>query len=92
MSDGTVWSWGINAAGQLGDGTFEPRSSPGQVVDPSSATGLLTGVSRISAGGGHSLALKTDGTVLAWGSHSDGQIGDGTDPAVVTPVKVKFPD
>ncbi|MBI4485093.1 MAG: RCC1 repeat-containing protein, partial [Acidobacteria bacterium] len=89
MSDGTVWGWGFNASGQLGDGTFEPRSSPVQV---GGTTGLLTGVVQISAGGLHSLALMADGTVRAWGSHDSGQIGDGTDPNTMTPVKVRFPE
>lgn len=91
MSDGTVWSWGANGQGQLGDGTFEHRFTPVQVADPFSATGLLTGVVRISAGGGHSLAVMSDGTVRAWGAHALGQIGDGTDPNAVSPVKVRFP-
>ncbi len=75
--DGTVWAWGDNSDGQLGDGTNVDRYTPVQVVmelggDP------LTGVAAISAGGGHTIALKEDGTVWAWGNNYDGQLGDGT--------------
>ena len=60
-SDGTVWAWGSNAAGELGDGTKETRPAPTPVNG-------LSDVAAISAGGGFSLALKKDGTVWAWGA------------------------
>ena len=59
-SDGTVWAWGQNERGQLGDGTTSNRSTPVQVSN-------LTGVIAIAAGDSQSLALKSDGTVWAWG-------------------------
>ncbi|BEP13497.1 hypothetical protein acdb102_18080 [Acidothermaceae bacterium B102] len=72
-SDGTVWAWGSNALHQLGDGTAVDRLTPVQV------TGLSAGtVSRIAGGGLGGYALKTDGTVWAWGSNVAGAIGDGT--------------
>jgi alpha-tubulin suppressor-like RCC1 family protein len=77
--DGTVWTWGGNASGQLGDGTNEPRVLPAQVFD---------GVKAIAAGGQHSLAVTRDGHVWAWGENSDGQLGDGTDESRTTPVLV----
>ena len=73
-SDGTVWAWGFNEYGQLGDGTsgeFEGKSTPVQVIG-------LSGVIAIAGGEEHSLALKSDGTVWAWGSNGDNQLGDGT--------------
>ena len=70
-NDGTVWAWGWNSSGQLGDGSTTNRSAPVQVSG-------LTDVKAIAAGGAHSLALKNDGTVWAWGSNLYGQIGDGT--------------
>ncbi|MFN8513450.1 MAG: choice-of-anchor D domain-containing protein [Thermomicrobiales bacterium] len=71
-SDGTVFSWGRDAEGQLGDGTIGP-TSPTPTVVPG-----LSGIAAIAAGQYHSLALKNDGTVLAWGSDASGQLGDGT--------------
>jgi alpha-tubulin suppressor-like RCC1 family protein len=87
-ADGTVWAWGANGTGSLGDGTTENRRTPIQVRDSS---GFLTSVTAIAAGGGHSLAGLSDTTVRAWGSNSNGQLGSGTDPNTLTPVKVSFP-
>src|ERR1035441_1849035 len=67
-SDGTMWAWGSNQYGQLGDGTTTNRSSPVQVSG-------LTGVVMIAAGGFQSLAVKSDGTVWAWGSINAGVVG-----------------
>ena len=75
-SDGTVWAWGDNFSGQLGDGTTEDRSTPVQVSG-------LSGVIGIAGGAGHSLALKSDGTVWAWGYNLYGRLGDGDRKSVV---------
>ena len=82
-SDGTVWAWGMNTLGQLGSGTplWETPESPVQVSG-------LSDVIAISAGSGHSLALKQDGTVWSWGANSFGQLGDGTETASNVPVQV----
>jgi alpha-tubulin suppressor-like RCC1 family protein len=70
-NNGTVWAWGDNDDGQLGDGTIGPvRMTPAQVVG-------LTGVVAIGAGDLHSLAVKRDGTVWAWGNNDSGQLGVG---------------
>ena len=79
--DGTVWAWGANSYGQLGDNTLTSRAVPAQVPG-------LAGVVAVAAGGGHSLALKSDGTVWAWGRNSWGQLGDGTSTMRKTPVAV----
>ena len=78
---GTVWAWGWNPMGQLGDGTKTDRRAPAQVPG-------LTGVVSVSAGAYHTLALKGDGTVWAWGSNVTGQLGDGTTVDRSRPVKV----
>lgn len=70
-NDGTVWAWGSNLYGGLGNGNTINTNTPGQVL-------LLTNVIAISAGGWHSTALKSDSTVWTWGWNIDGQIGDGT--------------
>lgn len=80
-SDGTVWAWGDNYAGNLGDGTDDDRGVPRQVVG-------LGGVIAVAAGYSHSLALKGDGTVWAWGSNYDWQLGDGTEVDAWTPQQV----
>jgi len=70
-ADGTVWGWGRNAEGELGDGTLVERHSPVRSVG-------LTGVTAIGAGWTHSTALKSDGTAWAWGFNASGQVGDGS--------------
>lgn len=67
-ADGTVWAWGLNDGGQLGDGTTSNSSVPKPVPG-------LTGVVAIAAGDNHSLALRSDGTVWAWGWNSKRQLG-----------------
>jgi hypothetical protein len=74
-SDGTVWAWGKGQSGQLGDGNFYSTGNLG-VATPVQVIGL-TNVTAIAAGGVHSLALKSDGTVWAWGGNESGQLGDG---------------
>ncbi|HZG55277.1 immunoglobulin-like domain-containing protein, partial [Paenibacillus sp.] len=69
--DGTVWTWGYNGYGQLGDGTTTNRTIPTQVG------GLANGAA-IAAGDRHILVLKQDGTVWTWGNNSNGQLGDRT--------------
>ncbi|MBW3623233.1 MAG: tandem-95 repeat protein [Armatimonadetes bacterium] len=59
-SDGTVWAWGSNQFGQLGNGTTTNSATPVQIPD-------LSGIVAISSGSGSSLALKNDGTVWKWG-------------------------
>ncbi len=87
-TDGTVWAWGRSAEGQLGDGTRgTPRSTPVQVLG-SAGSGTLSGVSAVAAGGYFSLALKTDGSVWAWGSNWAGQLGNGSTADIATPVQV----
>lgn len=69
-----VYSWGANYAGQLGDNTILNRQKPVQVTLNGAPFGH---VKQIAAGGSHSLALKTDGTVWAWGHNDFGQLGQG---------------
>lgn len=84
-SDGTVWCWGNNAGGQLGDGTNFNRYLPSQVVGPDSL-GYLENIVAIAAGAHHSVALRADGTVWTWGNNRTGQLGDGAvTPGWATP-------
>ncbi|ETR66986.1 MAG: hypothetical protein OMM_05382 [Candidatus Magnetoglobus multicellularis str. Araruama] len=59
-SDGTVWSWGFNGNGELGDGSRIDQSLPVQILP-------LNNIVGIAAGDHHCLALQADGTVWAWG-------------------------
>jgi uncharacterized repeat protein (TIGR01451 family) len=81
---GTVWAWGMNETGQLGDGSVTNRSTAVQVTGLSEATG-------IAAGRSHSLAVKSDGTVQSWGANRFGQLGDGNGVTWPFPAKVNVP-
>ncbi|MFA5459314.1 MAG: prepilin-type N-terminal cleavage/methylation domain-containing protein [Bacilli bacterium] len=86
--DGTVWAWGQNSSGQLGNGTTEDSYLPIQVKGHE-GEGYLTDIIQIAAGSAHSVALKRDGTVWTWGNNSYGQLGDGTTTNKSTPVQVR---
>ena len=82
--DGTVLSWGANTGGALGNGTTDPNLTPMQV----SGLGSGSGVVALAAGLPIALALKSDGTVLGWGTNALGALGDGTFTNRLTPVPV----
>jgi alpha-tubulin suppressor-like RCC1 family protein len=76
--DGSIYAWGLNSNGQSGDNkTNDPNKSPVKVHGPGNV-GVLTSMVGIAEGAYHSLGLKSDGTVWAWGRNNDGQIGDNT--------------
>ena len=79
-TDGTLWTWGRNSEGQLGDNTTTTRSTP--------VTTFAGGTNwkQISCGGYHCAAIKTDGTLWTWGRASSGQLGDNTLTTRSTPV------
>jgi alpha-tubulin suppressor-like RCC1 family protein len=79
QTNGTLWGWGNNPSGQIGDGTTTPRSTPVQV---------LTGGVAAAAGSQHSLAVKADGTVWSWGSPADGRLGPGEHTSPYEPAHV----
>jgi alpha-tubulin suppressor-like RCC1 family protein len=74
--DGTLAAWGGNASGQLGNNSTNNALVPVLV----NRSGALAGktITAIAAGGSHSLALCSDGVVVAWGENGDGQLGGGT--------------
>ncbi|MCH8541862.1 MAG: hypothetical protein LAT58_13995, partial [Opitutales bacterium] len=80
--DGTVWSWGRNNTGQLGDGSTFDRNAPVQVSG-------LSNIMWVDAGNDHSLALDQNGTLWAWGNNSHGRLGDGTTSNSNVPVEVE---
>ena len=83
-SDGNLYAWGLNAAGELGDGTTVEHNSP-EVI--SLAAGIAP--TAIAAGGDQNLAIGSDGNLYVWGINQYGQLGDGTtvehdSPEVIT--------
>ncbi|WIO46240.1 Fibronectin type-III domain-containing protein [Candidatus Southlakia epibionticum] len=88
-SDGTVYAWGLNGSGQLGDGTITHSSTPVAVKTIGTPMEGKTIVG-IAAGASHSLALASDGKIYVWGGNAYGQFGNGvTTTSSVVPVAVK---
>jgi len=79
--DGTLWAWGTNAYGQLGDGSTVSKLVPTQI-------GTDTDWGSVAAGNYHSLTIKTDGTLWAWGYNGNGQLGLGDTVTRVVPTQV----
>ncbi len=78
--DGTLWVWGRNRIGALGDGTTNQRTSPVQI---GSCTWL-----QVTSGFQHSLGIRADGTLWAWGHNLGGELGDGTTLYKYSPVQI----
>lgn len=80
-ANGSVWAWGDNSYGQLGNGTTTESWTPVQVPG-------LTGIVNVAAGPYYALALRQDGTVWAWGDNNGGNLGDGTTVSRLSPEAV----
>ena len=83
--NGTLWSWGKNSNGELGDGTNVLKNVPVQIGTDNNWKEVSAGMGNIYA---HTLAVKTDGTLWAWGSNNRGQLGDGTTISKNYPVQI----
>src|SRR5262249_51219940 len=77
---GTVWTWGYNGNGQLGDGSTNNRNTPAQV------TGITA--TAVGGGGNHTLVVLSSGAMKAWGQNASYQLGDGTNTQATSPVSV----
>jgi alpha-tubulin suppressor-like RCC1 family protein len=84
QTDQTLWCWGYNNSGQVGIGSTAPNANLPQQVTTPAATGWAT----ISAGGFHSCATRTDGTLWCWGANYDGQLGIGSSASKHLPQQV----
>jgi alpha-tubulin suppressor-like RCC1 family protein len=80
-TDGTVWCWGSNEFGQLGDDTSIDRPTPVQVQG-------LAGITAAEAGGAHSCTVGAGGMVWCWGRNDFGQLGNGTRDDSKKPVQI----
>lgn len=80
--DGSLYMWGVNDFGQIGDGTTKNRYKPTKILDH---------VVSVSLGDYYSGAITQDGSLYMWGWNSDGQIGDGTTKARYTPTQITIP-
>ena len=78
----TVWSWGCNSYGQFGDNSVVSKSSPVSVV------GGFTDWCQVSAGCEHTLGVRTNGTIWAWGAGDSGRLGNNCDSNRSSPVSV----
>jgi len=85
--DGSLWTWGANWSGQVGDGT----GGSGQYSDfryIPTQIGTDTNWASVSVGSNHTAAIRTDGSLWAWGSNNSGQLGDGTTTDRNTPTRI----
>ena len=77
--DGTLYKWGYNNYGQLGNGTIKDSYTPIKIMD---------NVTYVSLGNSHSAAITKDGSLYMWGCNIGGQLGDGTTEDRSTPIKI----
>ena len=81
IKGGTVKCWGVNAEGEVGNGTTKIEKTPIPVAG-------LTGITQIAAAGNHTCALANTGIVKCWGENTDGVLGSGTDATLKKPLQV----
>jgi alpha-tubulin suppressor-like RCC1 family protein len=80
-TDGSLWAWGFNYFGQLGDGTIYDKHVPTRI-------GTDTDWVTVAAGEHYTLAIKADGSLWAWGDNGYGQLGNGTTQGMTAPIRI----
>ena len=83
-SNGTLWTWGRNNYGELGNGTTDYKHIPSPIADPDSSIAWVA----VSAGNAHTVAIKSNGTLWAWGYNNYGQLGDNTITYSLKPIQI----
>lgn len=83
-TDGTLWSWGWNGNGQLGQGTSDAEMTHNTPVQVGSGTNWKM----VSAGGTHAVAIKADGSMWSWGNNYSGQLGIGSNVSQLIPTRI----
>jgi alpha-tubulin suppressor-like RCC1 family protein len=86
-TDGTLWIWGYNAAGQLGDQTIADRTSPIQTVSGGTNWKQISFFASLTVTNIYTAAIKTDGTLWTWGINTSGNLGDNTIVSKSSPVQ-----
>lgn len=82
-SDGSLWAWGNNTDGQLGDGTTTGHAAPAPVTVPTADPWT-----EVACGRAHAVALRADGSLWSWGANDDGQLGLGNNVARTFPTRI----
>ncbi len=82
IADGSLYIWGYNRYGQLGNGTYEDSSTPIKILD---------NVTSVSLDGYHSAAITTNGSLYMWGANFYGQLGNGTTESSPIPIQITLP-
>lgn len=83
-SDGTIWMWGSNSNGQLGNGSLTPT-----LVTTATQIGTASNWKMITAGANHIMAINASGQLFAWGGNGNGQLGNGsTSTSVLSPILI----
>jgi alpha-tubulin suppressor-like RCC1 family protein len=82
QNDGTLWGWGLNDEGQLGDGGTDSLY-PVQI-------GTLKTWKAVAAGASHTAAMQADSTLWTWGRNTEGQLGNASNTTSSTPVNIAY--